>query len=798
LGEPTDLAALGQTFSLEWLFAAGAVLLISAALIVASRRPEWVVGRPWIVLALLAAVSVAATLALFRFDPPGLNLVLDPSTEPLLPRNDPAQQLYRSAVLDFGDDEVYVVAVECEEVFRAECLEAIDRISTEIMQMPEVRSISSLMDVTSFRYVAAEDWVEVRPFIEDVPTDPAELAALRERALDDPVYVRSIVSEDARTAAINIYFQKMTDAELIESRLDDRVIAILEREPALAGHAFFVSGRPHFKTHVYDGMVRDLRFVLPLSILTMVVLLALFNGSLRGVLVPLGVALSSVLWTFGAMAFVAHSLTLLTGLVGPMLLAMGCVYGVHVVTRYQEDAARAASSREAALECLRHMLVPVTIAGLTTVLGFAALLITDVPAVFELGAFSMLGIGSMTVTSLTGAPALLALLPIRSAPRSGFSTRLAARLDVVLVHLSERVTNATGVVLVAFVVLVAGMTALIPFIVIDTDYLSYFDEDDPVRLDFEAVNERLSGAVPLYIVLDGSGPGAFREPAAVGAIEEIQRRLDGLEGVGRTLSFAESMRMLNRAFHSDDAAEERIPETRGGVTELLFMIPKNELQRFTTVNHGRANVILRTGLVGSSDVLRLTREIEEQLAQVEFPAGVEARVTGNALLLARSADGIATGQPVSVAIAAISILALVALGLRSFGIGAVAMAPNVAPVLIYFGTLGMGAAPLSLPTSLIACIALGIAIDDTVHYTVRYRAERRLGASPREAALQTTRSVGRPIVITSAVISLGFLMVMLSDFATLREFGALAALTMGICLACDLVMLPAILVRSRL
>jgi predicted RND superfamily exporter protein len=234
------------------------------------------------------------------------------------------------------------------------------------------------------------------------------------------------------------------------------------------------------------------------------------------------------------------------------------------------------------------------------------------------------------------------------------------------------------------------------------------------------------------------------------------------------------------------------------VTELFFMIPKTELQRFTTVNHGRSNVIIRTGEVGSSDILRLTAGIEDQLAQIDFPEGITARVTGNAVLLARSADGIATGQPISVAVAALSIFVLVSIGLRSIGLGAVAMVPNLVPVLVYFGILGLGAAPLSLPTSLIGCMALGIAIDDTVHYIVRYRAERHRGADPQAAARLTTRFVGRPIAITTVVLSMGFLMVTFSDFATLQEFGLLSALTMAICLVTDLILLPAILVRARL
>ena len=126
-------------------------------------------------------------------------------------------------------------------------------------------------------------------------------------------------------------------------------------------------------------------------------------------------------------------------------------------------------------------------------------------------------------------------------------------------------------------------------------------------------------------------------------------------------------------------------------------------------------------------------------------------LTGNTLLLSRSADGIARGQPKTVGLAAAAILILVAFGLRSLKTGLVAMVPNVVPVLVFFGVLGLGVAPLSLPTSLIGSVALGIAVDDTVHFLVRYRTERAAGASPEEASVRATQRVGRPIVITSVM-----------------------------------------------
>jgi len=781
--EPAAVAALGAVWAAATL----------AALAVAAGRPGWIVGCPRVVL---AATGLATALAFGTFvdlDPLRFDITLDPSTEPLLPAGDPAQALYREAVRTFGDDEVYVVALECEEVFTVACLESLARISDPIARLPGVRSVRSLLDVTSFRYVPEEDWVEVRPFIEEIPRDPAALAELRARALQDPVYRQTLVAADSRSAALNVSFRKMTDAEFLASGLDGRIAALLDAERA-RGRVIHVAGRPHVKVRVYRGMVRDLWRLIPLGIAVMGAMLWLLHGTWRSVVLPLGIAFVANVWMLGAMAVADVELTILTGLLAPTVLALGSIYGVHVLARYEEEAEAAPSAAEAARRSLGHLVLPVSVAGLTTVLGFGALLLTDVPAVFELGFFSMLGIAGITVVSLTAVPAALAVLPLRAgSQRRRFALRIAARLDAGLQRLAAAVARAPGPVLVATAAASLAAAVLVPRIAIDTDYLSYFRPDDPVRVEFEAVNRLLAGAIPIYVVLDALAPGDYREPERLRAAEALQARLAAVPGVSRTLSAMDTMRKLNRAFHAGDPAEERIPDTRGGVTELFFLIPKSELARFSTINQGQANLVVRTGAVGSAAVQELAARLE---AAVEASEGVGGAVTGNAILLARSADGIARGQPRSVAIAAVAIFALVSLSLRSLPIGALAMVPNLVPVLLYFGLLGAGVAPLSLPTSLIGCIALGVAIDDTVHFLVRYRAERAMG--PPEAAVRAAvRRVGRPIVVTSLMLASGFGLIAASEFQTLQQFGELTALTMGLCLVTDLVVLPALLLRLR-
>lgn len=767
-------------------------VVMAAGFAVVARRPGWPVAHARPVIVLLAAVTTAAALGFVQLSPLGVRLRIDPSTEPLLPRGDPARADYVEAVRDFGNDELYSVAVVCGEVFTIECLGALDRASARIARLDGVRSVSSLTDVTAFRWVEAEQWIEIAPFIDAVPSDPNALAALRARALADPVYRRTLVSDDARIAALNVRFRKMDDATFLASNLDATVAAIL-RDTLPTSTAHHIAGRPHVKVHVYGGILRDLWLLVPLAMGVMGFVLAVFFRSSRGVLLPLGTAVVANLWTFGLVGWLGEPLSLLTGLLAPMLVALGCVYAVHVLARYEEESERAGSSADAALATLLHVRRPGGVAGLTTVIGFAALLITDVPAVFELGLYAMLGVASATLVSLLGIPAVLALLPLPAPVAADAPERAATRgLDRLLVRLAGAVSRRhRGLVLMWAMLALLAMVA-VPRIVVDTDYLSYFAEDDVVRLDFEAVNQALAGVVPIYVVIDGGAPGGLREPALLEAIGRLEGRLEALPRVSRTISLIDPLSQLNRAFHRDDPAEERVPATRAATTELLFMLPKGETSSLVTVDHTRANVVVRTGAVGSSAILDLADAISGEVEAEPLP-DADVRISGNTILLSRSADGIARSQPLSVAMAAAAIAVLVTLALRSLKLGAIAMIPNVVPVLIFFGALGLGAADLSVPTSLIGCMALGVAIDDTVHWLARYRAERLGGADPKAAIAVAIRRVGRPIAITSLMLCLGFLVITGSRFATLQAFGVLSAFTMAVCLVTDLVLLPAVL-----
>lgn len=775
---------------------------MSVAYVAAWMWPAAVIRHRRAVLAALALVSIAALAAVARPHAPGAGIRLDPSEEPLLPAVDPSRDVYADAIANFGDDDVMVIGMETPDVFTADHLDALRRISERIRQLPGVRAVESLIDATAFRYDPGEDLLSVEPFIDAVPRDPAALATLRERALADRLYPRSLVGRDGRTAALNVSFRTMSDGEFVEAGIDEAIATILAAETT-SERRFFVTGRQHVKARAADIMLRDVFRLIPLAVVVGTLVAWLITGSLRETAIPVGASLVATLWTFGALAVADQALNLITIVLGPMLICIGSVYGVHVLARYDVLAAELGDAPRAAEACIADTALPVMISGVTAIIGFAALFVAPQPAIGEFACYSILGIAAMSLIAVTGVPAVAASLPLPGTRVR--ATHFAARatgaggsaIERVLDRLATFTTRHATPILVVWLVTTLGTAMLIPWIVVNTDYLTFFDGRSDVRRDFARANDRLVGAVPIYLMLTGPGEGAFREPENLRALERLQRRVDAVPGVSTTLSVVDLLAVLNRAMERDDPAAERVPDTREDVANLLLLVPKAKLRRFANTNQSRVNLLIRTSESGSAAVAALRSRLDDAITAANLPPGITPTVTGNTIVFTQASDGIAGNQLTAMVLTTVSILTLVAVSLRSLPVGLVAMAPNVAPVVIFFGLLGAGIAELSLPTSLIGSVALGIATDDTSHFIVNYQRMRRGGLDAAAAAAACMREMGPPIVTETFMLTAGYLVLCLSGFATLRQFGWLSALTVQICLVGDLVMLPALLARAR-
>jgi len=227
------------------------------------------------------------------------------------------------------------------------------------------------------------------------------------------------------------------------------------------------------------------------------------------------------------------------------------------------------------------------------------------------------------------------------------------------------------------------------------------------------------------------------------------------------------------------------------------MLGQDSFERFMTADTSKANVLLRTHLSSSEDFLALKQEIENYLAE-NYSEKLDYHVTGFGIVISQSSRLLTRGQLKSLSLTLTLIFVIMIILFVSTKVGLFAIIPNCFPVVINFGLMGWLGIDLSVTTSLIASIAIGLAVDDTIHYMVRYNREFKKDLDKDRALRDTIRQVGRPIIFTSLTIGLGFCVLIFSQFTPTAVFGLLMMVTMASALVGDLIILPSLMRHAEL
>lgn len=736
---------------------------------------------PRIVLAGIAAVTL-----FFGWHATGLRV--DSSVENLLPLDDPERTYYEGVREEFGTEEVLVVAVFADDVFAPATLASIDALSRQLLALDGVTDVLSL---TTAKGVRMTDFgLETGRLMKKLPADRDAAQAFRALVFENPLYLGTIVSEDARVAGISVVFDPMSDEAFLDGDYEGKVRAIVAAQPG--PEQFAITGIPTLKVFGARYLQDDLLRFMPLSVLIVAFVLGFTFRTPRGVLIPLTTVLIGVVWTVGFMMLTGTAINLGTVVLPPLLLAVGVAYAVHMMSRYYEDLQPDRSPRETVAHALAHVRLPVGVAALTTLAGFATFLLTPIRAIYEFGLYATFGLAAILLASFTVLPALLVLLPAGKPARrmhddGGTVGRILGALGENAVR---RRNHVLGLAVVVCLVSIWGIT----HIRVDTDFQGFFDPDGPIRSEAARVGASLAGTQALAVVVDGGEPQSVTKLDVLSAIRDLQRFMESRPGVDKTLSIVDVLMRVRTVIDPD---ADPFPESQAAISQLLMLGSPRDYKEALNADGSRASILVRTQLTGSTEVGAFVAEVRAFAAE-RFPRGVEVRPTGTLVLLNRTADTLAWGQIRGLWQVFAVLLVLMCVLFLSFRIGFLSLLPNMIPIIILFGIMGWSGIPLNISTTLIAAMAIGIAIDDTIHYLGTFSAELRRTGDQAQAMKNATRSVGVPMVVTSLALAAGFCVLMLSNFAPVRDFGMLSAVTMLIALFSDLVITPAILMTTKI
>jgi hydrophobe/amphiphile efflux-3 (HAE3) family protein len=740
---------------------------------------------------LLALVGITAVALLQIADPETgeIRLEIDPSENRLLPEDDEGRKFYDYIRLAFGNDETMIVAVRADDLFTTEVLSTIRALTEKLGEVEGVHHVTSLTNAVDM--LGTEYGFDVSPFIDEIPTDPAELARLRERLLDNPIYAGSLLSRDAKTTALVIQFLNFSDREFINSGTDDRIVEIAN---SARGVEVFVTGGPHIKVAQVRYQQDDLRRSLPIILAALGLVLGLSFRTVRGVVLPLLSIVVALIWTMGIAAAMDEPLNLVTSLVPALMLILGLSYAVHVVSEYYDVAREkpGVSSRELNYQALRLVAQPVTLTAITTAAGFLALGLSPIGAIGEFGMLALVGVIASALVSLTLVPVVLSLLPpprrLRSNSSGPFARAAAVLGDFDLTH-----SRGIRIAYVGVFLLACYFSTQLE---VGGNSIKTFPESAPVRSDFEAVNRYLDGANPFNIVLKADGRRAFHDPANLRVMEKFQAWLVSQPEIGGTTSMVDFVKLINRGFHENDAEYLRIPKSKRLTSQLLFFGSSDDLEGFVDARGQLANINVRANVIDRAKMIELVERIEARI--VELPEHLTATVTGNPILKNRLANSIAIGQASSMIYALGFIYVILVINfLGNPHTALIALLPNALVIAVFFGALGASGVSLNLATSVIGPMALGVAIDDTIHYFVRFTQDAKAFADERRATASALVHVGRPVTYTTIAICTGFLILTTSDLLSQIQVGALGAFTLAFAWLVDVTLTPALCAGLR-
>jgi predicted RND superfamily exporter protein len=376
--------------------------------------------------------------------------------------------------------------------------------------------------------------------------------------------------------------------------------------------------------------------------------------------------------------------------------------------------------------------------------------------------------------------------PRPHATGEGRLERLAGRLVALDVRHSGWVLGAGAAVAALAVV---GLTR----IEVSTSFTGNLKPDHPLRESITAFDRNLDGASTMYVMLETGERDAFKRPENLGALRDLQVSIDELPNVGDTSSLADYLMVVNRAFHDGDPEHFAIPASESLVSQYLFFLWHDQLGSFVDSGFTSASILVRRPSYSSSEGSAMIETIESRFETL--PDSIDASVTGQSPLIIRTIDEITRGQAVSLSGATLIILGILVLYFQSLRIGLLALIPNALPVLVYFGVLGLFGVTLNIITSLIACPVLGIAVDDTIHFLVRFQEQLQFRANQREAAEAALRLVVRPVTATTVALCAAFAVLMGSGLKHQVEFGVLATCMLAFAWLVDMTFTPALCAR---
>ena len=735
-------------------------------------------------------------------------LEIDTSFNSLIPADEPEKLAYQRAMDQFGSDNKTIIYIRDKQLWTADKLTRLDglvRALKDIKHVYRVNSLFNLRIIEGKRDQNNKPQISSKLVLDGVPADDIEAEQARLRAGSNPLYTGNLFSEDGTVTAIIVTVQDLENSEDFSIDVYNKLETIIGPQRAHFEQIFQV-GPPRINAELQQSLTADFKLLGPLSAIVLVGSILFFMRSMLAAMIPLITSALAIIWTFGVMGWLGIPINILSVMIPSLIIVIGSTEDTHMMSAFfgglseqteNQGSVTVAQKNQAIRYMAKHTGLPMLLTVLTTFLGFASNLFGNIVLIQHFAIASTFAIFFNGVITILVVPVMLAKFGKSIGRGAGSSELYGNNLPDQIIRVF-RITQDRfpNVVLSITLVLCVFFTYQASHLYVTNDPLSYFPDDKPLIQETHTIHEDLAGIKVFFIALEAENDKAFLEPENLRKINKIQNFLAKQAVFDTTLSVVDHLKYVNGQFQGEFSAN-KIPPTRQLVAQYLMFFHRSELESYISHDYRRANIVVRHNISDSHTLNDYIDELKDFANNISGDR-ITARVVGQNLLVNRAAEELMISQIKALVLLLALIFVLMSIMFTSLKGGAIAMIPSVIPIILMFGIMGLLGIPLNPGTAMIAVIAVGIAIDGTIHLLAHYNELCRATSDYEGAVHQAVKEVAAPLIISSVALSLGFGILLLSNFTIVAQFGALGAFTMLISIFANLLITPIIMTRIRL
>jgi len=694
---------------------------------------------------------------------------------------------YEKLMEDFGSSDVMVVAYDEPRVFSAESLERIEKISTCLENHKDIRRVFSLSNTQRLSNV--DDDLVIESYLDIATQTPTAAEELKKAALQEESLAGLWVSKDGNSTAVGVEF--VPD----DSRPAESLPQLIKE---IYG-CFIANGIPEDKLHGAGVVVESseatavaietLLKTVPLTSFFLIIVVFILFRRFWPVTITSGIALISVTWTFAFSIILDRQINIMLSAVPAVMMVVCFSDVIHLCSAYLLELKAGASKRDAIEKSATEVGVACLFTSITTFVGFISLSFVPTPAFQQLGVVLGFGVAVALSLAVTLAPIYFYLIPEPQAPsiqKRNFLQDFVDYISEKSLYLSTQFPKlvAGGFVLI---LVVSGIGA--SKIRIETDFMSRLSPDSRSRIDNEYMKSRFAGSNIVDLYLSTSEKDGVVDPNVIGGLAKAEKKILALPEVDQLISVVSLFEQMGKTMGTPPS-----PKTKQGIAQYLLLFEMSggdSLESILNDERDKTRLSLRlndSGLVATAEIGNKAAEI----LRTELGQGVEVTPTGMTYLLGDWIDDILKGQARGLIFAFLVTTIMMMICLRGFRSALISMIPNALPLIVLGGYLGWAWESVDSDLAFIALIAIGIGVDDTIHFLTRLRLESLRTSDTDEALKNTFYFTGRAIVQTTLILTAGFIPFLLTDYLSLAVMGTLLPMCLIVALIADLLFVPAL------